>query len=277
MAKFWKAAGNMAAQLGLDLWGENRQVQRERDLMGLENRYDREMLELGHDKQFEMWQKTNFPAQLEMMKKAGLSPGLMYGGGPGSGGTTGSQTGKSSASGSASPSIRTDMMNIRNQMADVEVKKAQTENIQQDTINKKGEASLIDANVKNVNQDTLKKVEETSNLKTEGELLEFKKELEGLKVSKKVTGSAFVDMLTQLGLDPVNNIYHQRFLQGLLGSLGLIKAGTDIAKIYATIKSRGLNKPLGESGLNLGPVDWKNKEFINNKVIQAPKGLGLPK
>lgn len=39
--------------------------------------------------QYDMWQKTNYPAQVEQLKKAGLNPALLYGSGGGGGTTTG--------------------------------------------------------------------------------------------------------------------------------------------------------------------------------------------
>jgi uncharacterized protein (DUF3084 family) len=47
-----------------------------------------------------MWKKTNYPAQVEMLKEAGLNPGLIYGS-AGAGGSTSAGSGGSAASGSA--------------------------------------------------------------------------------------------------------------------------------------------------------------------------------
>jgi hypothetical protein len=55
----------------------------------------------GHELQFQQWLRTNYPAQVEQMKKAGLNVGLMYGMKGGGGTTTGSQGGGSAAGGSA--------------------------------------------------------------------------------------------------------------------------------------------------------------------------------
>jgi hypothetical protein len=59
-----------------------------------------------------MWKKTNYPAQIEMMKEAGLNPALMYGQ-AGAGGQTGSQGGGSAASGQAPQQYQPmDMQNL---------------------------------------------------------------------------------------------------------------------------------------------------------------------
>lgn len=87
------------------------QHRREQQLMGVQHRNQMELNQQGHDLQYEMWKKTNYPAQIEMLKQAGLNPALFYkGGGPG--GTTGSQTGGSAAKGSAVAPRVMDMSNL---------------------------------------------------------------------------------------------------------------------------------------------------------------------
>ena len=48
------------------------------------NMYDYQM-----NKQLEFWDKTNYKAQVEQMRRAGLNPALLYGKGGGMGATTG--------------------------------------------------------------------------------------------------------------------------------------------------------------------------------------------
>ena len=57
--------------------------------------------EQGRQLQMQMWKDTNYPAQMEMMKEAGLNPALMYGQGGAGGSTTGSQGGGSAGGGQA--------------------------------------------------------------------------------------------------------------------------------------------------------------------------------
>lgn len=101
----WSAIGQGAIEEGIGMLGgvgqASRQYHRQKKLMGIQYQNQRLLNQQGHDLQYDMWNKTSYPAQLEMMKNAGLSPGLMYGGGAGSGGSTGSQGGGSAASGSA--------------------------------------------------------------------------------------------------------------------------------------------------------------------------------
>jgi hypothetical protein len=237
-----------------------------------QNQYTRQRLlnQQGHDLQYDMWKKTSFPAQVRMMKAAGLNPALMYKqGGPG--GVTGSQTG-GSASKADTPAIQP--MDMQNLLlgAEMSLKEAQARNINKDTDLKGKDIELKGMQIKNVNQDTLKKVQETSNLKTQGQLLEFEKSLLELKVKKQVTGSAFVDLLTQVGLDPVNNEWDRNFLQGILVSLGLLRAGGDIAKIWAQIRAGSL------PGVDLNKAFNKNMQTNRdfNNLPPVPPGLRIP-
>jgi hypothetical protein len=248
--------------------GAGNQHRRQRELMDLQHQNQRDLNQQGHELQMDMWNRTNYGAQVEHMKKAGLSPGLMYGMGGGGGSTTGSQTGGNASGGQATPWTPMDLSNMA-------LMDAQRRNIDADTDNKNADTDLINANVKNVDKDTLKKIQETSNLKTQQQLMEFEKGILKLRLDKKVTGSAFVDLLTQVGLDPVNNTNDRIFLNALLSSLGILRAGQDIAKIYATIKSRGMNQGL-DKAFQYGKANWGSKTIDGKGVTQAPKGLQLP-
>ena len=75
-------------------------LQNEMKLMNQQMGHQMALNQQGNDLQFDLWNKTNYGAQMEHMKKAGLNPALMYGKGAGQGGSTGSQTGGSAAKGS---------------------------------------------------------------------------------------------------------------------------------------------------------------------------------
>jgi hypothetical protein len=256
------------AQMAYNWTSANKQNEDQARLMGIQNQNQQQLNRQGHRLQMDMWNKTNYQAQVKHMKKAGLNPGLMYGMGGGGGTTAGSQGGGSAAGGQA---VQMHPMDIAN----IALLKAQENNINANTDNLNAKTNLVNAEIENVSTDTKKKVQETSNLKTQQELLEFEKEVLQLRLSKKVTGSAFVDLLTQVGLDPVNNNADRIFLNAILSSMGILKAGQDIAKIYATIKSRGMNEGL-DKAFQYGKTNWKSKTIDGRGVTQAPKGLQLP-
>ena len=39
---------------------------------------NKQLMDYGHAQQLDMWEKTNYPAQVAMMKEAGLNPAMMY-------------------------------------------------------------------------------------------------------------------------------------------------------------------------------------------------------
>ena len=79
---------------------EKRAMKNTRELMDIQFRNQKQLDKYGQELQLETWEKTNYPAQVAMLKEAGMNPGLLYGNG-GPGGVTGSQGGGSAASGSA--------------------------------------------------------------------------------------------------------------------------------------------------------------------------------
>lgn len=98
-------------QAGANMWGQDRQHRNQQDLMNQQMRNQMGLNQQGSDLQYQQWLRTNYPKQIEMMKKAGLNPALMYAkGGPG--GTTGSQTGGSASSGQAASMAPMDVANL---------------------------------------------------------------------------------------------------------------------------------------------------------------------
>lgn len=77
------------------------QLQNQQTLNAQQLRNQMLLNEQGMQQQLEMWKRTNYPAQVQMLKSAGLNPALLYGKGGMGGATSGSQTGGSAQGGSA--------------------------------------------------------------------------------------------------------------------------------------------------------------------------------
>jgi hypothetical protein len=253
--------------------GADNQHRRQKELMGIQYHNQRLLNQQGHDLQHEMWKKTSYPAQLEMMKKAGLSPGLMYGGGAGSGGSTGSQGGGSAAGGSAAGFSPMDMSQIMMMDANRDLLEAKAEEARANAADKRGQTPESKERINAIQQDIaesvareknlsaeeklkveqkLKTIQETTNLKTIDEWNKVKKGLDELKKDKKVTGSAIVDLMTQVGLDPVNNDEDKYAVRTLLG----LFYGSSVAKnIMQGIG--GLKGNPGANIINLGKDNFK--------------------
>ena len=210
--------------------------------------------------QYDLWKKTSFPAQLEMLKKAGLSPGLMYKQG-GSPGQTGSQTGGSAASGNAAKFNIMDVSAMK-MAAEIEAIKEGVEKSKWERgVKGEAEVALINANIENVSKDTLKKVQETSNLKTVDELNEFEKDLKELRVERgkkgMLQGDTLGNLLDAVGLDPVNNEADRDFIQKILIGMGVLRAGTDLARIWKDFMD---GRPKGNKGKKINTNQNKFKD-----------------
>ena len=71
------AAGE-AMEFGLNQFTIQQQYEQEQNLLDIQMQNQMQLNQQGHDLQMQMWENTNFPAQVEMMEAAGLNPALMY-------------------------------------------------------------------------------------------------------------------------------------------------------------------------------------------------------
>lgn len=96
------AGAGMSALIGnaFDIMSENRANARYRRNQAEANQHERDMMNLAKENQMDIWNRTNYEAQVEHMRNAGLNPALMYKGGGMSG-----QTGSASASPRQAPVI----------------------------------------------------------------------------------------------------------------------------------------------------------------------------
>ncbi len=110
---------------------------RQKELMGIQLENQKELNKQGRDIQMDMWNRTNYGAQVRHMKEAGLSPGLIYGNSGGGGTTTGSQGGGSAASGGAPNRAQ---IGIEGMMAghQIELMKAQARKLNAEAQNQEG-------------------------------------------------------------------------------------------------------------------------------------------
>lgn len=150
---------------GLAMQGQNdrRQISQQGKLQAMQIQGNKTMLDYQKQKELEMWEATSYPAQMAMLKKAGLNPALMYGMGGGGGTTVGG--GGSSVGGGNAPvgggEIGT-MMGIGLQTkAQIELLKAQKENIEADTANKAADTTYTGgAKTENTQANTNKQIAE---------------------------------------------------------------------------------------------------------------------
>lgn len=89
------AEGTLGGIMGLALGSiENkRQIKQQKKLQALQIQGQKDMTDYNWQKQLDMWKATNYGAQMEQLKNAGLNPGLIYGMGGTGGATTGNASG----------------------------------------------------------------------------------------------------------------------------------------------------------------------------------------
>lgn len=164
--------------MGLALGGvQNKQNYDQANRLGrLNNTLAKEMGLFNYEQQMKMWEATNYKAQVEQLKKAGLNPGLLYGH-SGPGGTTGAAPASSSGAPSVHGGDISGMMGMGLQMKQqAELLKAQTENVKADTAQKQATTA------KTAGIDTQKAGVETEILKIQQDIAEKTKDktIEGI-------------------------------------------------------------------------------------------------
>ena len=235
-----------AALSGILGIGQGRkQYHRNKKLMRFQKQHQMDLSQFGHDLQMDMWNKTNYKAQLEHMKAAGLNPALMYGQ-AGQGGTTGSQGGGSAQSGSVDQARA---MDLSNALLEAQLRKLDSErdNIDEDTELKgatKKKISGVDtdavkqsiaesvAREENLNAEEKLKVQQKLNLISEKALTDERKEFEARRNDKSLTGSALIDGFHALGLDPIGNETDMYIARAMVG----LWLGKDYVKMLADFR-----------------------------------------
>lgn len=124
-------------------WNDERQLKQQRELQNMQEAGNKRMLDYSMMKQLEMWQKTGPGAYKELLEQAGLNSALMYGMSGGGGQTTGG--GSNGVSAGNAPSGGGEIGMGIQQAMQLQLLKAQKENIEADTDNKKAGAKNLTA------------------------------------------------------------------------------------------------------------------------------------
>lgn len=124
--------------LALEKHQDQRQLRQQDKLLYQQQGYNKEMTEWNRMQQLKLWEETNYKAQMEQLRKAGLNPGLIYGMSGGGGATTniaqGNVSGASAPQGGGEIPTMTGM-GIQSAMAAAQIEniKAQTEKTKAET------------------------------------------------------------------------------------------------------------------------------------------------
>lgn len=156
------AANTLLGQIGSSIFGaaqDRRQLKQQKKLNALQIEGNKEMSEFQRQQAMKMWKDTNYSAQVEEAKKAGMSISALYGGTGASGATTGgASAGSVSGASAGDPNQGVNMgLQMASQLA---LQKAQKENIEADTENKKAASVLAGEDLEKRKYDTLTQGEE---------------------------------------------------------------------------------------------------------------------
>ena len=146
---------------------ENRAHQRQKDLMGIQLENQQILNQQGHDLAYDMWLKTNYSAQMEQLREAGLNPALLYGKG-GAGGQLTGGSGGAAAGGSASQAGMYEVA-MRGQQKQLEALEANIKNASKDLDVKNKQMELTDAEIS-------KRGSEQANIEADTNLKDAQKE-----------------------------------------------------------------------------------------------------
>lgn len=137
------ASAGIGAGMGILLgeYNDHRQLRQQQKLQELQIEGQKRMTDYTYAKQLQMWHDTNYEAQMEHIKNAGLNPGLMYGMGGGGGTTTGSGSG--SVAGANAPTGGREIQDLTGMGMQMQMMQAQKELLQSQTEKNEAEAAKI--------------------------------------------------------------------------------------------------------------------------------------
>lgn len=155
--------------------------QQQKKLMGIQYENQQGLNKQGQQLQLDMWNKTNYGAQMEHMKNAGLNPALMYGMSGGGGTTAGSQGGGSASGGNAPSQMDIgSVVNAGMATAQMDLMKAQAKKAE-------AEAQKIGGIDTEIGKGTLGKlIAETTNEEVKIELNEIEKTIQEIESANKL-------------------------------------------------------------------------------------------
>ena len=187
------AQGAVGGGMGMALGGINGLMQGVNDEQAMKDQYfqqlklnnmsqtfNKDMYNFQMNKQLEFWNKTNYSAQVEQLRKAGLNPALLYGKGGGMGASTGSASAGNMQSHAGTDTDRMQLaVQRQGQVMQMSLLSSQKANIDADTKLKEADAAKtagVDTeNVRSqtgVNEANIKSIEENTrntSLRSEGQ------------------------------------------------------------------------------------------------------------
>lgn len=190
----------LGAGLGIVLGGINdrRQINQQQKLQGIQIRGQKEMTDYQMRKQLEMWDKTNYSAQIAQLHKAGLNPALLYSK-AGPGGAIANVPPGTVSSG-APPVGGGEITGMAMTAANLGLLRAQKENIEADTANKRADIPVKGAQVPKLQAETASITQGIENQKAAKELQDIQIGIQSVQehITKMTQNAAIAKILSEL-------------------------------------------------------------------------------
>jgi len=238
--------------------------------------FNKDMYNYQMNKQFEMWENTNYSAQVEQLKKAGLNPALLYGKGGGMGATTGSASAGNMQSHAGSD---TDRMGITlqrvSQGMNMALLASQKANIDADTRLKNTEATkkegvdtqLVETEIANVLADTNNKWAQNTGIQLDNTFKEIQNYIAGN--TKDLTISKIINDV-EYSKELVDQIKRNNYISENTKEIAIAKAYQEFDKIavdiiYTQQQTQESKERIAQKWNEL-KLGWANLEW--DKVIE---------
>ena len=233
-----------------------RQLEQQRKLQELAIKGSKEMGEFNTRQQLDIWNATNYSAQKEQLKKAGLNPALMYANG-GGGGTTGSSgmgiNSATAANAAQTQSASNEQALITAQIANIN---ANTEKTKSETENAPKQGELIDQNITNLKEQLNEIKSNVKNKDAQTAAINIENNINQVK-ERIMTDPLNFSQIQDGMLANYNKTYHEATI---LFNEGVIKQETQqtvIKMIQKEYELMGVQKLLMESNKNLNEQQVK--------------------
>lgn len=291
---------NTALGLGLEKHNDQRQLEQQGKLGMQQLGFNIQQMQAGQDMQYEQWKRTNHPAQLAMLKEAGLSPGLYYGG-SGAGGSAQMGSSQGNSTGGQAPKgggeiMGLQLMGAQKNLLEAEARKADaqadktrgvdTELAQVTTDIKKIEQNLLtDSYIDTLNKveaESMKLTAEARKASIEGQIMHETEFVEIAKKEGELLGIGLANELKREGIK-LNQAQTKAMIASISQkwtSLGIKKGELELKKFVndvaqstrLTVETASkLVDTLMKGGFSARQAHWKNATEIEKAVIKQQK------
>lgn len=280
-----------AVNTGLGLLMENhedkRQLNQQQKLQDMQLAGSKDLTKFNYEQQLKMWHDTNYGAQMQELKKAGLNPGLIYGTSGGGATTTGSGGANVSGGHAAQQSGEIlGLMGMKNQndltRAQIENIKAQTAKTQAETPNVALTGKNIQATTENIETETalnkIRLIYEEGNQMYQNEILEKQRDiitnqLNMIQNDASISDQTKQDRIKQIKAEAVNSV-----IEGTLKHAQIDVANQTIKTQIAQIaqqwqnldqqqKEQKIHQTLMSAGAKL--MDKEREYMLYKTIIQG--------